>query len=96
VHPAHPILLTATSQTAVYPTKLAKFTPGLVLAALCFLPMEASAAPAYACSIAEIFESFGAPSASVSARKAPRLGVRIVKHATASTQAKKLFRLLPN
>ena len=36
--------------------KLAKFTTGLVLAALCFIPMRASAAPAYACSIAEIFE----------------------------------------
>src|SRR5262245_50977240 len=36
--------------------KLAKLTLGLLLAALCFMPMRVSAAPAYACSIAEIFE----------------------------------------
>ena len=36
--------------------KLAKLTTGLVLAAICLVPMRASAAPAYACSIAEIFE----------------------------------------
>jgi hypothetical protein len=36
--------------------ELAKFTLGLLLAALCFVPMRASAGPAYGCSIAEIFE----------------------------------------
>jgi hypothetical protein len=36
--------------------KLVKFTTGLGLAALCLVPLRASAAPAYACSIAEIFE----------------------------------------
>src|SRR5262245_29589074 len=36
--------------------KLAKFMLGLPLAALCFVPLQVSAAPAYACSIAEIFE----------------------------------------
>ena len=36
--------------------KLAKLTLGLVLAALCFVPMRASADVAYACSLAEIFE----------------------------------------
>ena len=36
--------------------KPAKFTLALALAALCFVPVRASAAPAYACSIAEIFE----------------------------------------
>jgi hypothetical protein len=36
--------------------ELAKFTLGVLLAALCFMPMQASAAPAYACSVAEIFE----------------------------------------
>jgi hypothetical protein len=36
--------------------KLVKFTTGLGLAAFCLVPLRASAAPAYACSIAEIFE----------------------------------------
>lgn len=36
--------------------KLVKFTTGLGLAALCLVPLRASAVPAYACSIAEIFE----------------------------------------
>ena len=36
--------------------KLVKFTTGLGLAALCLVPLRASAAPAYACSIAEIVE----------------------------------------
>jgi len=36
--------------------KAGKFTTGSVLAALCSMPVQASAAPAYACSIAEIFE----------------------------------------
>lgn len=36
--------------------KLAKFVMGLLSAALCFIPKQASAAPAYGCSIAEIFE----------------------------------------
>jgi len=36
--------------------KLVKFTTGFGLAALCLVPLRASAAPAYACSIAEIFE----------------------------------------
>jgi hypothetical protein len=36
--------------------KLAKFTPGLLFVALYFAPIQASAAPAYACSVAEIFE----------------------------------------
>ncbi|HEX2448652.1 MAG TPA: hypothetical protein VHK26_10785 [Methyloceanibacter sp.] len=33
-----------------------KFMPWALFAALCFTPMQASASPAYACSVAEIFE----------------------------------------
>jgi hypothetical protein len=44
------------SDTGEYVMKLAKLWPGLLLAALCFVPMQASAAPAYGCSLAEIFE----------------------------------------
>jgi hypothetical protein len=43
-------------QQGEYVMKLAKFVMGLLLAALCFIPKQASAAPAYGCSIAEIFE----------------------------------------
>jgi hypothetical protein len=36
--------------------QLLKFTPWALLASLCFMPVHAVAAPAYACSVAEIFE----------------------------------------
>ena len=36
--------------------QLLKFTPWALLAGLCFVPVPAAAAPAYACSVAEIFE----------------------------------------
>jgi hypothetical protein len=36
--------------------QLLKFTPWALLAGLCFVPVPAAAAPAYACSGAEIFE----------------------------------------
>ncbi len=36
--------------------QLLKFTPWALLAGLCFVPVHAVAAPAYACSVAEIFE----------------------------------------
>jgi hypothetical protein len=36
--------------------RLVKFTLCAILAALCFVPRPALAAPAYACSVAEIFE----------------------------------------
>jgi hypothetical protein len=35
---------------------LSKFTPRALLAALCFVPMQAVAGPAYVCSVAEVFE----------------------------------------
>ena len=36
--------------------RLLKFAASALLAAVCFVPMRASANPAYACSVAEIFE----------------------------------------
>jgi hypothetical protein len=33
-----------------------EFAASALLAAICFVPMRASASPAYACSVAEIFE----------------------------------------
>jgi hypothetical protein len=36
--------------------RFSKFTPFALLAALCVVPMPAVAAPAYACSVAEVFE----------------------------------------
>jgi hypothetical protein len=36
--------------------RLSKFTPCALLASLYFVPAQAVAAPAYACSVAEIFE----------------------------------------
>lgn len=36
--------------------RFSKFTAAALFAALCFAPMPASAGPAYACSVAEIFE----------------------------------------
>jgi hypothetical protein len=36
--------------------RVSKFAPWALLATVCFAPMPAMAAPAYACSVAEIFE----------------------------------------
>jgi hypothetical protein len=36
--------------------RFSKFRAAALFAAFCFAPMQASASPAYACSVAEIFE----------------------------------------
>ena len=67
--------------------RLSKFTPWALLAGLYFVPAQAEAAPAYACSVAEIFECTAVAGCQrVSAAKA-----NLPPFVTLNVKEKKLF-----